>query len=113
MRLSRLFKKKNVMTIKLEGLTEPQKLAVEDMMRAWVLLGNLGSSRWTCFYADGDGDFRPKITVDGRKPEFCDLIDEETRWMDKDHKIQHHSGDYMIDFDSIAWKIREERKVGF
>ena len=27
-------------------------------------LGNIGSSRMISFYADGDGDFRPKFEID-------------------------------------------------
>ncbi len=31
------------------------------MLRYMQSLGNLGSSRMVSFYADGDGDFRPKF----------------------------------------------------
>ena len=56
------------LTIEIDNLTEPQALAIEDMLATWSSLGSRGSSRWTAFYADGDGDFRPKILVDGQKP---------------------------------------------
>ena len=56
------------MTIELKGLTKAQAIAIEDMMATWNSLGIMGSSRWTAFYADGDGNFRPEIIVNGRNP---------------------------------------------
>jgi hypothetical protein len=61
----------------------------------------LGASRWTAFFADGDGDFRPKITVNGEKAKFTDLLPREQIWKEGYH------GDYRIDFDWIGWKLRE------
>ena len=84
------------MTIQLDNLTEAQAIAIEDMLATWLKLGSLGSSRWTSFYADGDGDFRPKITVDGRKPAQTTLLTHEQRW---------HGDEYRVDFDKIAWKL--------
>ena len=52
--------------VEISNITEAQAIALEDMFRTWVSLGNNGSSRWTCFYADGDGNFRPSIKVDGK-----------------------------------------------
>ena len=84
--------------IEIENLTEPQKIAIEDMLKEWMRLGAIGSSRWTCFFADGDGNFQPKIKIDGKQPEFAELIDREKVWK---------TGEYRIDFDAIAWKMRE------
>ena len=68
------------MIIEIDNLTEAQKIAIEDMMYTWQMLGNIGSSRWTSFFSDGDGNFRPKITVDGNKPQSTDIIDEDKKW---------------------------------
>ena len=71
-----------------------------------VNLGNIGASRWVCFYSDGDGNFRPKIIVDGKKPEFTKLLTKEDRWK---------NDEYRIDFDKIAWLLRdikEKKKTG-
>ena len=38
---------------------------VLGMLRKMEYLGNIGSSRWVCLYADGDGDYRPKFKVNG------------------------------------------------
>jgi len=87
--------------IKIGGLTKPQLIAIEDMLATWVNLGNMGSSRWTAFYADGDGNFRPTIQFNGHKARFTNLIDRNLLW---------EGGEYKIDFDMLAWKIREEEE---
>jgi len=89
-------------TIEIDNLTKAQKIALEDMLATWMFLGNIGSSRWTSFFADGDGNFRPKILVNGEKPKYTDLIDEKMKWPTGRH------GSYGIDFDWIAWKLREK-----
>lgn len=103
-------------TIVIDNLTEPQAVAIEDMLAEWVRLGSWGASRWTAFFADGDGNFRPKITVDGRKPEFSELIpDRRDVWyqMPKEpraRKTEPMQGEYRIDFDMIAWRLRGIRE---
>jgi hypothetical protein len=85
----------------IRNLTKPQALAIEEMLAWWQRLGSWGSSRNVTFFADGDGNFRPQITVDGRKPEFkgSELCGEKT-FRPKD------GGDINIDFDPIAWALR-------
>lgn len=103
-------KPKLKMTIEIDNLTEPQKMAIEDLLATWVQLGNLGGSRWTAFYSDGDGDFRPKITVDGNKPKFVDLPGfdrKEEFWIHPDELITTEM--YAVDFDSIAWNIPDDK----
>ena len=92
---------KRKIVIEIDGITEAQAIAIEDMMATWVYLGKIGSSRATAFYADGDGNFRPDITVDGRKAKTTDLIPETEKWPDG------HHGSYTMDFDAISWKLRE------
>lgn len=90
---------RHTMTIEIDNLTDAQVMAIEDMMATWQMLGGMGGSRWTSFYADGDGNFRPKITVDGAKAEFCDLVDRDKAW---------EGDEYRIDFDEIAWKLHDD-----
>ena len=87
----------------IDNLTEAQAIAIEDMLAVWVSLGNAGSSRYTGFYADGDGNFKPKITVNGNPPQETKLIDKKSKWPDG------HMGDYRIDFDDIAWALYDEK----
>lgn len=76
-------------------------------------LGNVGSSRMCSFYADGDGDFRPKINIDYPEslPEIKEIsgiltMDDIKEAKDNNRRIiQSTNGDFAIDFDSIAWKI--------
>jgi hypothetical protein len=90
--------------VKIENITEAQAIALEDMFRTWVSLGKIGSSRWTSFYADGDGNFRPNIKVDGKDAEYSSLISEEVR-----NKMWEKE-EYRIDFDYIASKLYNQNK---
>lgn len=100
-------------TIQMNNLTEAQALAIEDLFATWMQLGSMGSSRWTAFYVDGDGNFHPEITVNGNKPKRCELTDPKKRWrkfaFKRDGKLYGDEG-YFIDFDSIAWKLREQKE---
>lgn len=106
--------------IEIGNLTEPQLIALEDMLATWNYLGGVGSSRWTAFYADGDGNFRPQILIDGRKPEKTKHLTHKQLWNDIKVKVaptkengltetmwHQESEFYMIDFDDIAWKFNE------
>ena len=96
---------KLTMSIEIANLTPAQKVAIEELLFEWQKLGSWGSSRWTAFFADGDGNFRPKILVDGHKPEPSTLAGgEKKRWRE-----QFDERDvYVMDFDSIARAMRPE-----
>jgi hypothetical protein len=86
------------LTIEIEGITEAQDLAIRDLLSQWVRLGSAGASRWTSFYADGDGNFHPKVLVNGEAPVAFGTEEEQTaRWSDDE---------YRIDFDEIAGELR-------
>jgi hypothetical protein len=87
---------KRKLVIEIDNLTEAQEIALNDLFFTWQQLGSWGSSRWTAFFADGDGDFRPKITINGEKPKATDLVDRDDFWYDDE---------YRIDFDSIGWAL--------
>ena len=86
--------------VEISNITDAQAIALEDMFRTWVGLGNAGASRWTSFYADGDGNFRPNIKVDGKDAEFSPLIDEKMR------NKMWEEGEYRIDYNMLAWKLK-------
>jgi hypothetical protein len=88
--------KKYTTVIQIKNLTIAQSIALEDMMHTWETLGNVGGSRWTSFFADGDGNFHPKILYNGTRPRKTDLLDEEIFWK---------GNQYKIDSDAIAWKL--------
>jgi len=94
--------KKYTTVIRIKNLTLSQSIALEDMMRTWEYLGNVGASRWTSFFADGDGNFRPKILYNGFAPRNTKLLDEDQTWK---------GNEYRIDFDSIAWKLHDNESI--
>lgn len=88
--------------IKLENLTDAQAIAVEEMLAVWQSLSSIGSSRYVAFFADGDGNFHPKISVNGERPRY------KAKELGIEFKEQRECKDaYWIDFDPIAWKLRE------
>jgi hypothetical protein len=49
------------------------------MLKYMQFLGNVGRSRAVSFYADGDGDFRPKFLWDSSLPDKAEpIIGKET-----------------------------------
>lgn len=84
-------------------LTTPQVAALCDLLAQWNWLGSAGASRWTAFYADGDGDFKPEVRVNGRRPTYTTLVDRKTLWK---------GDEYRIDFDVLAWAMHKEASRG-
>ena len=86
------------LTVHFENVNQAQAIALKKLFEYMQHLGNAGSSRTCSIFADGDGDFRPKVSfeypeelpevkeIDGRKP----------------------NGDFYIDHDAIAWRIYHE-----
>jgi hypothetical protein len=91
------------LTIEIDNLTEAQAIAIEDMFLFWENCGHMGSSRWSAFYADGDGNFHPKIKINNEDVKL-NKIAEEARVKDN-FTLDIKRGDYAIDFDNIAWKL--------
>ena len=86
--------------IEIDNITKEQKIALESLFYQMESLGNLGGSRWLCFYSDGDGNYRPKIKINGRKPRHTKSIPTEILW---------ETDEYRIDFDNI--QIEKEFKL--
>ena len=106
-------KRNHKLTITLNSVTQAQAIALTKMFKYMQYLGDVGSSRMCSFYADGDGDFRPKVSID--YPETLPEVKEITGVLTRDNieeakknnrrVIQTFEGDFVIDYDSIAWKI--------
>lgn len=112
-------------TIKIDNLTDAQLVAIEDMMYQWQRLGGIGSSRWTCFFADGDGNFKPRITMDGNDVKPTEYIADNDKWKTlkilqkpninnglKEEEWRPLNECYMIDFDVIAWPMHAAQEKG-
>jgi len=108
LRLLGIRERRGCLEIRIDNLTKAQAIAIEDMLGIWMALSSAGSSRWVSFYADGDGNFHPKILVNGRKPQTTMLGDPRTRW--KRFNEIHDEG-YFIDFDAIAGALREKARM--
>lgn len=94
------------MKIEINNLTKAQELAVIDMFAQWSSNGGVGHSAYVAFYADGDGNFHPKILVDGEKPKHYKMK-SNGEWAGKEK-----DGIYKIDFDLIArdlWRIEKDK----
>lgn len=102
MKKSTLRHKRFDSVILIKNLSIPQSIALEDMLATWQQLGSAGCSRWTSFFADGDGDFRPNISYNGHSPHKTDLLKEEDTW---------RGSEYRIDFDSIGWKLHDNENI--
>jgi len=104
---------KKKLIIEIDNLTEAQAIAIEDMLATWQKLGRWGSDRVTCFYAAGDSDFRPKILVNGEKPQETKYLTANEKWFKQVELHKHNKqianngiGDtYYIDYDKIAWRL--------
>ena len=54
-------KKTVTLKLRIENLTNSQAVALINMFQEMERFGKIGHSGYIGFYADGDGDFRPKI----------------------------------------------------
>lgn len=68
-------KEKTKLTVEMD-VTPAQAIVLQEMFKYWNHLADIGSSRRTTFYVDGDGDFRPK----------CKVTTDKELWV-KDPKI--------------------------
>lgn len=89
--------------IVIDNLTEAQAIAIEEMLAIWQSLGNIGSSRYVAFFADGDGNFHPQVKINGERP--VHKSEEILGYPVSERKMDYST--YWIDFDTIAWKLRE------
>jgi hypothetical protein len=98
------------MVITLENVAPADAIALKKMFEYMHSLGNVGSSRWCSFYADGDGSFNPKVSIEYpiELPEVKE-IDGVVKYNKETKKLDgspiHSDGDFAIDSDAIAWKI--------
>jgi len=102
------------LTVEFE-VTEAQALSLMAMFRYWNGLAGVGSSRYTAFYADGDGNFRPKCKWS--TPEGIELTDKIYKFafgqVDKDPlknkmELNLNEGNALFDFDKIAWSLNNK-----
>jgi hypothetical protein len=107
-------KKSHKLVITLENVNQADAIALKKMFEYMQYLGNVGSSRNCTFFADGDGSFHPKVTIDypEKLPEVKDISGvitgkeiTEAKRSNQNSIVTTHEGDFIIDSDEIAWKI--------
>ncbi len=82
----------------IDNLTKPQLLALYQFFQNWKPLCSSGASRAISYFVDGDGNLHPDISM-------C-IPDEIT--LDELQLAKDCYGEKLdIDFDDIAWKLRE------
>ena len=86
-----------------DNLTKPQLLALYQFFKNWEPLCNNGASRAISYFVDGDGNLHPNISM-------CipdEITTEELQLAKNCYKNKKY-----IDFDDIAWELREIHDAG-
>lgn len=82
--------KRQSLTVEVGNLKTDHVAMLTELFAAMAYLGNVGSSRAITLFADGDGDFRPSVKLNGEEPQldgdpkhisvkFGDVVDELKR----------------------------------
>ncbi len=107
-------KKFQRLVVTFDNVSQADAIALKKMFEYMQYLGSIGSSRNCTFFADGDGSFRPKVTIDypERLPEVKETTGvitgkdiSEAKRSNQNSIITTLEGDFIIDSDEIAWKI--------
>lgn len=85
------------------SVTQAQALALTLMLETWNRLASIGSSRFVAFYADGDGNFHPKATIE--MPAEFGVLNDEMRKAALKVTSEQMRELHAIDFDPIAWML--------
>ena len=97
------------MTVKLQ-VTPAQGLALQAMFEHWNRLTSMGASRFSAFYVDGDGNFKPKcsISYSAPLPDLTPELREKASTLLGD-VVASAKDEYSraFDFDSIAWALNK------
>jgi len=90
---------KEKLNISIENINKEHKKAIEIFFEVMQNLGDIGGSQWLSFYSDGDGNFRPKITLNGKNAEdIKEDIDLKQFWTNEG---------FEIDFDSLYGQLKD------
>ena len=85
--------------ISIDNLTKPQLLALRQFFKNWIPLCKSGASRDVSYFVDGDGNLHQDISF--KIPE--EITDDEIALAE-----ECYNGDLKIDYDKIAWRLRDE-----
>lgn len=86
------------LTVTFTGLTEAQILTMGAMFERYKELVSHGMSRGVTLYVDGDGNFRPDITLEY----------DTTHELNNPVKEAAEKRDNYFDHDGVAWLVEED-----
>jgi hypothetical protein len=97
-------KKDNIcLTLNFKGLTEAQAITLVKMAKIMEYCGQIGASRTVSFFADGDGDFCPKVDYTTSDPlRFTEkklVLDLEIM------QAMENGSNFKLDYDDTAWQL--------
>jgi hypothetical protein len=99
------------MTVTMHNLTDAQAIALEAMFRLWQNLGAAGCSRYVSFFADGDGNFRPRVEIQHSRDPYPTQTEEDREALRKAAFVTNGEEEQglsiPIDFDPVAWRLHE------
>lgn len=97
------------LNLSFKGITKAQAITLVKMAKIMEWCGRVGTSRNVTFFADGDGNFRPKVSYEASK----DISYTEKLAMDLEiWEAQDDHKDFKLDFDSVAWQVDNDTKCG-
>ena len=95
------------LNLSFKGITKAQAITLVKMAKIMEWCGRVGTSRNVTFFADGDGNFRPKVSYEASK----DISYTEKLAMDLEiWEAQDEHKDFKLDFDSVAWQVDHDTK---
>ena len=66
----------NNMSVEIDNLTYDQYMALKALFYKMQMNGNVGHSESMTFFCDSDGNYRPKIKIDGQEIDFKHSYDD-------------------------------------
>ena len=104
-------KTKYRLNLQLDNLTDAQVIAFVKMINWIEDCGNVGTSRYISFFADGDGDCRIRSSYNiygSKSDELTNLIDNHK--FIYDNKLENDYSEHKeikIDYDQYAWELND------
>ena len=108
--------KKITLKLKIENLTQEQAVAIVNMFQEMETFGYSGHSAYIGIYADGDGDFHPRVNHNLRiSKEKLSEYKDTTKVYEKDHRTHSKEKTFpwtdsitLFDFDGLYGVFKGE-----
>lgn len=102
-------KKKITLKLKISNISREQAIALVNMLQEMEKFGYSGHSAYVGFFADGDGDFHPKVAHSlHMTKDKLDSYVEKTKIYEKGHRVNSKEKSFpwtdsitLFDFDNL------------